>query len=647
MRTGAGVLLRGAWRGLAIGCLTGLFEVMVLSPAPAGSKLALLLPAVLLYGMVWAMVGVVVGAARVAACRAFRRPVTSGEASTRWDLAVLIPSAIFVVGGGYINMRYLPGFLDPFSVLFDVVFLLANVGLGYWLYRHGVSWARRLISRVWKVGLGMVAVALMLAVLTGSRSLWERTKAVQAPRASAPASAPNVLLIVIDALRPDHLSLYGYERKTSPHLEEFAQEGVVFSEAFANSPWTKPSTATMFTSLYPSTHNVNLWASALSPELVTLPEVLQAHGYATGLFAANTLVSPQFGFAQGVDRFYYNDVPRFDRLILGHVVSRLRRRSGRLVSPDESGIHIPRVSGPALNRALIDWLRTLKGGPFFAYLHYMEPHDPYGAPAPYTVQFDVVDPDAPAIPQMRPPSSPFGALQPFTQDEPLAPRQVRHLIARYDGEIAYVDQVVGELFEALRELGLYDRTLIIVTADHGEEFYEHGGWSHGHSLFNEVLRVPLIMRYLPAWPTGTVVAQTARHVDLMPTVLDLCGIPTVNGLEGRSLVPLLRAPEASRDSRPVYSEVFHGGSYARAVQDGGFKLIESHAGPRTLWLLFDLAEDPEERRPLDADAHPRGPQLKQLLASFRERSLQGAVAPQMVQVDLDTKEELRALGYLQ
>jgi len=391
--------------------------------------------------------------------------------------------------------------------------------------------------------------------------------------------------------------------------------------------------------------------------LVTLPEVLQAHGYATGIFAANAFIAPQFGFAQGVDRFVYNDVPLFERLILWHLLGRIRKYVAalgwvydvyeRIVNPNaviekKEMYHIPRVSGPQLNAAFLDWAWTLSGKPFFAYLHYMEPHAPYGAPPPLTTQFD--EQGTPASPQMDHPI--YSGFLPFVEAPALLPRQLEHLVARYDGEIAYIDQVIGELFQNLRQLGLYDRTVILVTADHGDEFYEHHGWGHGHSLFNELLRVPLIVRYPAVFPQGTHLAQSAQHIDLMPTILELCGIERLDGLSGHSLVGLVRSPGSTEGQVPVYSELLQSGSSAFAVQEGRFKLIEAHSGAQNAWLLFDVAGDPQEQQPLDVNTHPVGPRLKQLLASFRERVRHGAVEPQTVQIDPHTQDQLRALGYL-
>ncbi|MBI4004252.1 MAG: sulfatase-like hydrolase/transferase [Candidatus Omnitrophica bacterium] len=633
--------------------MTGFLEVVVFLPNPTGTAHHFLLPAMLFYSVVWSVVALAFGVTLWLACRLFNRPLRPGEPLTRWYLAVLIPLGLFVIAGGHINMRYLPSFTDGRSLLFDAVFLAANVLLGLWLYRHGVGWGWRFIRRPsrrlwWALSAGGVAIGLV----AGSVLLWGRPHVAPTVRPARADAVPNVLLIAIDALRPDHVSAYGYERRTTPSLDQLAREGARFTEAYANSSWTKTSVPTMLASIYPSAHNVHHMASGVPESLLLLPEVLQLHGYATGIFSANSFVSPLFGFDQGVEEFYHEDVSFFKNLMLGHILASLRQYSPAITWVYRGLINLDlpapfgnrrNIAAPGLNKALLDWVRTLEGRPFFAYMHYMEPHTPYAPPAPFDTLFD---------PAYRRPYETDGPIsegfEPFERSDALTPQRRQNLIAQYDGEIAYVDQMIGELFRRLKELGLYERTVVIITADHAETFYEHGGWGHGKSLFNEVLRVPLLIRYPTVFPAGTVVEAVARHVDLMPTILELCSIAPAGFMEGTGLVSLVQDPEAAGDARPVYSELLRParGSYGRAVQDGDFKLIEVHTHDEERWLLFDLAQDPGEQHPLDVEAHPMGPPLKELLASFQERAARMAVAPKTVKIDRETRDRLRAVGYL-
>lgn len=645
--------VQGVLSGIAVGCVTGLLEVLALLPGTGGTALNFLVPAMAFYSIVWSCVAVVFSVVLVTLSQMRGRPITPGESLTRWNLALLIPLALFTIGGGFINIQALPAFTDWRSLLFNGMFLIVNLWLGYWLYHHGVRWISRLVRRLSvRFWLTLVAACLALGVLRGSLASWEGMREASLTQRTASRVGPNVLLITIDALRRDHLSVYGYHRKTSPNLDQLAQEGVVFTEAFANSSWTRASAATIFTSLYPSTHGVNQRGSGLSSSLLTLPEALREHGYATGIFSANPFVSPLFGYAQGVESFHHKPASMFSELMLGHILSSLRKYSSvihrayavlrELEFPPRMG-RSKSTDAPGLNEAFLEWVRSLNGQPFFAYLHYMEVHSPYRHPRPFQTLFD---PDYTGTPLTDLPI--HEGFAPFAQGRSLPAGEFANLVAQYDGAIAYLDQELGKLFESLRGLGLYDRTVIIVTADHGEEFYDHGGWSHGKSLFNEVLRVPLIIRYPPVGPPDQMVTAVARHVDVMPTLLELCQISAPRTLEGRSLVPVLRRdPKALVEAVPVYSEVSHAGSSARAVQEGRFKLIEVHVHDKEAWLFFDLSTDPGEQRPLDVETHPMGPKLKQLLASFQERATRLAVVPRHVPMTQDTRERLRALGYLQ
>ncbi len=220
-------------------------------------------------------------------------------------------------------------------------------------------------------------------------------------------------------------------------------------------------------------------------------------------------------------------------------------------------------------------------------------------------------------------------------------------MAQYDGNITFVDSVLGELFQNLKDEGLYDRTLIIVTSDHGEEFYDHGGWGHGQSLYNVLLHVPLLMRYPPLFSAGVRTPIVSRHVDLLPTILDFSAIPAPDSIEGKSLIPQIKNPGSGTDPRPVYSEVLHGKDYARALQRDNDKVMEVHDRSKEAQLFFDLAQDPGEKNPLKREEHPKGAELKKLLSFFQQKAQEKAMKGQSVEIDKETKERLKALGYLQ
>ena len=622
--------------GLLVGAGTAVVEVMVFLHSPTGAADRFLLPAIRFYACLWVSVAVLLGLIRAFFWRA--RPAEM----LRWHLSVLIPLALFLVGGGYINLWFLPELTDPKSLAVDGIYAALNLLLGLWLYRRG-------LARLWKPALTFFGVALA-AALALSLSSKQREEPAQAPPPTGVSAPPNVLLITVDAMRPDHMSAYGYSRDTTPNIRQLAQEGILFRQAFANSCWTRASVASMFTSLYPSSHGVNDIGSGLPASLTTLPETMKAGGYATGIFSANAFVSPVFGYGQGVDRFYYKEVSIFNELILGHMFRPLRKYHpllAKLYAQMEQGTFPfgrkadPKAQAPRVNAAFLEWVRGLNGRPFFAYFHYMEAHTPYSLPALYQQKF--LGTGHGPVETREPLNESF---RPFAKAEPLPPDRYENLVSQYDGGIAYVDAGLGELFRQMKGMGLYDRTVILITADHGEEFYDHEGWGHGKSLFEELIHVPLVARG-PGFPAGQVREEVVRHLDLLPTIVEIGGGQVPSAAAGTSWLARARDPKISSEPLPVYTEVYHGSSEAQAVRAEGFKLIRVKVQSKQARMLFDLTSDPKERSPIDPDQHPMGPRLSRMLESFQSQARRRAVRPERVEVDQGTRDRLRSLGYVQ
>ncbi len=364
-----------------------------------------------------------------------------------------------------------------------------------------------------------------------------------------PPARPNVLLILVDALRADHLGAWGYGRATSKNIDALAVEGVLFERAYAQAPWTKPSIPSLFTALYPIQHGVYegetpgsagfLESDVLSDELTTLAEVFRAAGYRTGAFVNNAHLLPQQGFAQGFDVYEH----------------------GSLLAPE-------------IERRFFAWLGTDVDRPFFAYLHYLDAHWPFQPPPPFATLF----------------SPPGGYAGVFAQESwrglrdrindgriELDDRDRTELVARHDGAIAAVDAAIGKVLDTLRDRGLRDATVVLLTADHGEELFDHGQVGHGGTLYEEVLHVPLVVR-LPGGAGARRVAAPARVIDVFPTLLAAAGIPAPEGIEGRDLLAS-SAPELE-----VVAETRHKRTYRIAVRDGDWKYVRTHlaSGPRGL-----------------------------------------------------------------
>ncbi len=637
--------------GATIGAIAGCTEVLVQLGRPgAAIGREHLCEAAVLYGAT----GLIIGAAVLGLFALFRR-----RPSRAFSAAVLCAAFVFLMLGGYVNLYYLPGAVSRTSLLFTALILLGGAVLGVALYAILRGLGRQ--GLVWRAGSARARHALAWSALGALIALGLVSYLPQRQRAAVTHTGVggadlNVLLIVMDALRPDHLSAYGYSRETSPNIDRLAAQSALFADASAQSPWTKPATASLLTGLYPSQHRVNLMASGVPPSIPLITEILQSNGYRTGLFTANSFITPVFGFGRGVDRFYASRPPRVLQLMLGHLLSRLmewsevaKRVLGLLTSIEQAlvGGGAPQggLAAEGLTHALLAWIDESPGARFFAYVHYMEPHAPYVPPAPYDTHF------LPARLQQMPRVSgfpPYQGFLPFERGPAISPDSLENMIAQYDGEILYLDHWLGRLFDELRQRGLFEKTLIVLTADHGEEFYDHGGWGHGQSLFQELLRVPLIVsapRLLG--DTGQRWPHAVRQIDLPPTILDYCGILPARPLPGLSLRPILDGVEAATPARMVYSEVDHGGRFAWALREGPAKVIFAQQGRERRRLLFDLASDPFERTDLAAVEPLRAQQAQERLADLHDQIAGGAVEGVTVTIDDATRERLRGLGYVQ
>ena len=391
-----------------------------------------------------------------------------------------------------------------------------------------------------------------------------------------PRAGQNLLVVTIDTLRADRVGAYGYREARTPHLDRLASEGVVFEDVTAQVPVTLPSHASLFTGLLPPTHGVrdNTYFR-LDTEARTLAEVLKAQGYETAAFVSAFVLDSSFGLDQGFDVYDDEVAGRADS------AGTIAERRGELVT-----------------RAFASWLEKRSSGrPFFAWLHYFDPHLPYAPPSPY------------------PPG--------------------------YDGEIAYADAQVGRVLEALDASGLGKDTLVVVTSDHGESLGEHGEKSHGFFVYDSTLRVPLILKSAASLPEGERIAAPVRTIDIFPTVLEALRVAVPEASQGRSLLSLLRGEAA--EAAPAYAECYvselnFGWAPLVAIREEGHKYIEA---PRP--ELYDLEADPGETENLVESDPERARRMRSRLAELVE-----ALPPSLSsrsQPDPETVARLRSLGY--
>ncbi len=415
------------------------------------------------------------------------------------------------------------------------------------------------------------------------------------PSPGASNSRPDLIILwVVDTLRADHLGVYGYSRETSNQLDAFAEDAVTFDRAVAQSAWTRPSVTSILTGQLLRRHGVYGKGDALAREATTLAEVLARAGYKTGAFITNGNLR-HVGLEQGFATFRH-------------------AKEGRIRE-----FHYPaqRVLAEA-----VDWLDRHADEPTFLYLHVSDPHLPYIPTPEFAEYWPVEDPSVGTIDGYR---ATIRSGEPATQD----------LIDLYDAEIRQADAAFGALLEELRDRGLYDRTLIVFTADHGEEFLDHGAWQHGNSLYAEQIGVPLVIRWPDGsspYPPGSRLGVVAAHADLAPTILGAVGLETPASMQGRDL--------AEAASRPTFAELR---AAYRATVDDRYKLITDPDG--TLLGLYDVINDPTDRVDLTL-THPAVLEYhRRLQALFLERSRGGHDAATAEQ-DAETIEQLKALGYL-
>jgi arylsulfatase A-like enzyme len=428
---------------------------------------------------------------------------------------------------------------------------------------------------------------------------------------------PNILLITMDTTRSDHLSLYGYSHRTTPFLEELAASSVVFDQAYAAAPATAPSHATLFTSQSPLTHRVLKNAVTLGEQHRTFAELAVERGYQTAAIVSSFVMNAKFGLAQGFQ--HYDDLLAPEKASINW-----EQWEGQEVAGG-----FDRKAAEATDQA-IAWLQDARelDVPFFLFVHYFDPHDPYVPPAPYRDKF--VDTTIEQVGQRR-------------------------MWSGYDGEIAYTDAEIRRLFAALDRLDLLSDTVVVLAGDHGEGIMSRGYQYHGAHIYEEAVRVPLLMRWEGKLEPGRRVAGTVTIADIVPTLFDLLGWPRGNlEFQGQSLAaPLLGGDPLPRDFpaylyRSPYEPHNEFGVWVdgekHAVRLGDWKyLLAENEGTTE---LYNLAADPLERANVIA-AHPDvALRLQGMLAEWRAavtRPDSPGVKPALSESDL---KKLKSLGYV-
>ncbi len=484
---------------------------------------------------------------------------------------------------------------------------------------HGGNRVRR-TRGAWKACVRLAVLMAAASQLLGCGDGDGRTAAVADP--------PNVIILMVDSLRLDAVSDYNETRNTSPRLSEFGRAGARFNRAYTNSSHTKISVASLFTGLLPQAHSVRkteapmlvewgvLKTDKIPDELTTLAEVFDQAGYFTAGFTLNPHVRKFMGYAQGFDRFYwinYHDNRARDvneRVLESLEGDRKTSFLGRLYA---------RLTGQA-------------DRPFFVYVHYMDVHNPYEPPLEYKGLY--MGEGSEEIIHL---SGLYGST--------LEPEDYYNTRAVYDGQVKYWDDCFAEFLDRLEEKGYLDNTVVAVVSDHGEEFYEHKGFGHGYTVYEEQLRAPLYISWPGHLKPGQVIDERVEIKDLYPTLCEFAGIDVSDlDLQAESLFDR----KASAPGKIVYAETFQGFA-PRSVQNARFKLIynteyDSHE-------LYDLETDPGEQHRLQYETS-EDPEVKAAFAELKRKlslieSMKPRAAAESVEIDEETKKQLKSLGYLE
>ncbi len=408
------------------------------------------------------------------------------------------------------------------------------------------------------------------------------------PGTSRAADRPNIILVTLDTVRAERMGFLGSKRRLTPQLDTLARQGVVFERAYAQAPLTTVSHATILTGTYPQFHRVNDFGVLLSANLPYLPELLRAQGYRTAAFVGSLILDPRNGLAPGFDR-------GFETFDAGYRIRRGRENRYQTME---------RRAEEVWARALA-WLEAHARAPFFLWLHFWDPHDPYDPPAPYKQRFSA---------------------------------------APYDGEIAYLDATLGKFFAELRARELFDGALLVIVSDHGEALGQHGEKTHGVFLYDATIHVPLLVKLPNGARAGQRVKTRVSLVDLGPTLLEAAGLPVPSLMQGQSLLRLMEG--ASRADRPSYAET----DYPRRAF--GWSSLASLRAENYLFIraprpeLYSLAEDGDAKRNLAATQKFVANRLAARLEGFRRRSAGSAAEVPAPSLDPKIVEKLTALGYV-
>ena len=459
---------------------------------------------------------------------------------------------------------------------------------------------------------------------------------------AGPTAGPPVILIMIDTLRRDHLGCYGYALPTSPSIDQLARQSVLFLSSSTTGNYTLPSTATLFTGLYPSAHGVIGPGRSLPDGVLTLPEIFKSAGYRTAALVANPLVRAELGFGRGFDHYTPGPPPRWiHKRKTALELLYLRFVQGR----------IPWAAAEDLVPEAIEWLAESSPQPPFLYLHLIEPHSEYAPPREHALPFLQQAPESwvgrpPLIDHFRP-ADEWQTWAEVEEKPKVTEAEKLSMIGLYNGEIHYVDYWIGVILDSLEKMDLSEDSIIVLLADHGEEFDDHGGWVHGNTLYEEMIGMPLLIKLPGGLHEGLRSRLSVDMVDLRATLAGLAAVeaPPDSGSDysEQLLSPILERAETVQyyTERPPH---------LYSLRAGDWKIVRRDRRGSSSSMLFNLVTDPGEMNDLASEQLDRLQALEAALESSIQTARGSSAAqsiPETPEVDPETERVLKALGYIQ
>lgn len=452
----------------------------------------------------------------------------------------------------------------------------------------------------------------------------------------------NIILIVVDALRPDHLSINGYNRNTSPNIDKFAKEGTIFLNAYASLPNSDPSVTSILTGMYPHSHGVRmLFNNKLKPSISTLPGILKSHGYKTAYMKCGSTY--KFGLESGFDEYD----------LLGWKIKNKIKRGVYKILHQQNYLDVTQQ----YTDLAIKWIKKNASKNFFLFIHYINLHWPYKSPKPFDHMFDA-DYKGKHLFNTLVEENKISRGEMIFGLKKLPKEEVEHAIAHYDGGLKYIDFNIGKLLNFLKDKDLDDKTLIVITSDHGESFGEHEYYfQHGSHLYEDGIKVPIIFNNPAIIPKGKKIKDMVQNLDIMPTALNLLNIPLIDNLDGVNMLPLIEGKKDKardfvfaesvenywKENKRMFFEGVEGKWRAMIFND--WKIILIPNPKDNIYELYNLKDDPQEKNNLiDKEKEIASKMKKRLLEFLKEQSIEGEA--NLSDLTERSKKLLKDLGYI-